>query len=126
MAQRVKKQTSAVGMAPFLGFVILVVVVGGTFLLSPGIIRFMTTQTVVFGLFGALLPISFPPTWSYIVQRLVVTGFFGVVTFVFVVIVIFAIQGEEKDPTFVDPETIRKEKKAAKDRLKKSGRKKRR
>lgn len=125
MAQRVKKETKATGLQPLIGFVILLVVVGGTFLISPGIIRFITTQRVVAGLFGEILPVQFPPGWAYVVQRLVVTGFGGIVGFIFVMLFLFAFSSEEVDPTYVDPETIRKEKEDAKKRLKKSGKKRR-
>ncbi len=125
MGRRLNEETVAVGMAPLLGFIILVGVVGGTFLISPSIIRFMTTQVVVAGLFGQILPVSFPAGWPYILQRLVVTSFGALVAFILVVILIFTIQGQDVDPTDVNPEDIRNEKKASLDRKKKAGRRRR-
>lgn len=80
-------------LGPVLGFIILLVGGGFSWLVAPRVINWMQTAEVNFGFFGPILPITFPATWSPIFQRLAIGGFMFLVFFIIAMIVMMALMG---------------------------------
>ncbi len=98
-------------MAPIIGFVIMLVVGGVAFLLSPRMVWWLkTTHFKLAGLI-TVLPIEFPKGWSALANQLVVTLFLFVLIFALVMTGILFLTGKsamgEKD---ISLDEIRREK----------------
>lgn len=86
-----KKKGDPLG--PLLGFIILIVGGGFSWIVAPRVIVWMENTRFVFGFLGPVLPIQFPDTWSSLVQRLVIGGFMFLIFFVIAMIVLLALMG---------------------------------
>jgi hypothetical protein len=61
-------------LVPFIGFVLLVVIGGGAFLIAPEVVVWMANTNFTVATTGwQLLPFRFPETWPPILARLAVT-----------------------------------------------------
>lgn len=117
MAMLEKKGKDAPPFNPFVGFIILLVLGALSFLASPALVRFITTANVRLGGFIQLFPMSFPPEWTFMTQRIVVTfaiflGFF----IIFMVIWSIVMAGSGRDEFDVDLTKLRKERAQARKR----------
>ncbi len=101
---------------PLIGFVIMALDGGISYLAAPGVINFLGTTVFVFGSFGQILPIAFPGDWPPTLTRLVVAGTMFLVIFTAMMIVIFAITKPPKEESHVDIGDVRKEVQARKKR----------
>lgn len=66
-----KEKTSA--LSPFIGFVMLIVTGGLSFLLSPTAVKWLKTTHWEPGGTMAILPLKFPASWSPMTEQLVVS-----------------------------------------------------
>ena len=99
-------------LVPFIGFVLLLVIGGGAFLVAPDVIVWMANTNFTFGATGwQLLPFRFPETWPPIMARLAVTvALFGLV-FSLVMIAMLAVMkpaGSELDVRGYKPKRKRR------------------
>jgi hypothetical protein len=100
---------------PLVGFVVLVIIVGLSFLISPMTVNFVTKTNLVLGASNIkLLPISFPSEWPPIGAQLVMTVAVSLVLFVIAMIIIFITIPGVRDDTTVNLDDIRKEVEARK------------
>ena len=88
-----EKKNKVDPLGPVLGFIILLVGGGFSWLVAPRVINWMETAEVNFGFFGPILPITFPNTWSPIFQRLAIGGFMFLLFFIIAMIVMMALMG---------------------------------
>lgn len=86
-----KKKADPLG--PLLGFLILIVGGGFSWIVAPRAIVWLENTRFVFGFLGPVLPIQFPDNWPSLMQRLVVSGFMFLIFFVIAMIVIMALMG---------------------------------
>ncbi|MGF1507288.1 MAG: hypothetical protein GYB64_03380 [Chloroflexi bacterium] len=110
---------------PVIGFIILVIGGGLAWLVSPGVLDFITTQPVSFGAFGQILPINMPAAWSASTERLVIAFLMFLVFFTIFMIIaaLFMIKPEKRDPQYVNLGEIRQEREAKqKEKLKRAKR----
>ncbi len=79
--RREEKKERADPLVPFIGFVLLLVIGGGAFLVAPNVITWMANTSFTVATTGwQLLPFRFPDTWPPILARLAVTvALFGLV-----------------------------------------------
>ncbi|MBN1122494.1 MAG: hypothetical protein JXJ17_15565 [Anaerolineae bacterium] len=101
---------------PLIGFVIMALGGGFSYLAAPGVINFLETTTFVFGFFGPILPIAFPSDWPPLLTRGVIAGMMFLVIFTVMMIVMFAIMKPPKEESHVDISDVRKEVQARKKR----------
>lgn len=57
---------------PFIGFVVLIVLGGFSFLAAPTVVKALTTAEFSMGFLGPVLPITFPDTWSPLISQTVI------------------------------------------------------
>jgi hypothetical protein len=114
--QKFQPKKKANPMLPLIGFVVMVLGGGFSYLVAPGVINFLQTTTFVFGSFGAILPITFPSEWPPAVLRLVIAGTMFLVIFTLMMVVIFAITKTPEEESHVDISDVRKEVQARKKR----------
>ena len=89
-----KKENPMLGL---IGFIIIVVIGGFSFLVSSPVLDFLTTANVTLGLSGIkLLPLTFPADWSRLGDQAAVA--FGIFMIVFVIAMIILF-------TFMKPST---------------------
>lgn len=113
--EEAQKSTAGTAARPLIGFVMFIIIVGISFLVSPVTVNFVTRTNVVLGASGIkLLPIFFPPDWPPIAAQLVMTIAVSLVLFVLAMIVIFIVFPGEKDTSTVNLDDIRKEVEARK------------
>jgi Na+/proline symporter len=106
--QRYEKKKKTNPMLPLIGFVIMAVGGGFSYLAAPGVIKFLETTTFVFGFFGPILPIAFPGDWPPLLTRGVVAGMMFLVIFTLMMVVIFAIIKPPHEESHVDISDVRK------------------
>lgn len=97
---------------PVLGFVLVVVVGGLAFLVSPRVVVWLKTThfSLAFGLLP-VLPIKFPQGWSPLTNQLVVTAFMFLVIFTLVMsTILFVTSKSAVGETDVNLDEIRREK----------------
>ena len=101
---------------PFIGFVVLVVLGGFSYLAAPTVVRALTTVEFSMGFFGPVLPIAFPENWSPFIQQSVIALVLMFVLFTLVMILMIPFLKTPGDPLDVrDPVVLsRKEKKRRK------------
>lgn len=105
-----KKQQNP--MLPIIGFVIMLIVGGAAFWVSPRMVFWLkTTQFKIAGLI-TVLPIEFPEGWSPIANQLAVTTFLFILLFTVVMAGILFLTGNTAmGETDVSLDEIRREKK---------------
>ncbi len=102
-------------LAPFIGFVVLLLVSGFSYLAAPAVIGWLVTANwTVAG--TQLLPFSFPGNWSYLAIRLSVAAGLFLVLFVLAMIVLMIVMGSARGETDVSYDDLRKEKERKKKR----------
>jgi cellobiose-specific phosphotransferase system component IIC len=103
---------------PFIGFVVLLVLGGFSFLAAPTVVKALTTVEFSMGFLGPVLPITFPETWSPFVSNTVIALVLMFVLFTLVMILMIPFlkpPGHELDVR--DPVVLsRKEKRRRKKR----------
>lgn len=117
-----KPQDKSAPWAPLVGFVLLVIIVGSTYLASPYIMRWLATTTVSMGFFGNILPITMPASWPFLLRRLIVTAIFSLVVFSIVMIPLMLMLRQTTDEMSVTLHDMRKERERKKKLDKKGGR----
>lgn len=104
-----EKQTNP--MLPLVGFVVLLILGGLSFLASPYIVQWLKTTTFSLGGFIKVLPVQFPPNWPLIVDQIAVTLVLFVLFFTIVMIALFSfMKPPGVDETSVSLDTLRREK----------------
>jgi hypothetical protein len=113
---REEKETNP--LLSLIGFVVLIVLGILSFFVSPRIVRWLTTTELKLGALGLpVLPITFPETWPFIVDRLVVTLIMFIIFFAIGMIVWSAIaKPPEIDERDVSIAKLRAEKAKSKKR----------
>lgn len=66
---------------PFIGFVLLIIIVGVSFWLSPDAVQWVQTTHWKMGGRVEVLPLTFPAEWPFIVNQLVVTLVMSIIMF---------------------------------------------
>lgn len=90
-------------LTPFIGFVMILVIGGFSFLIAPAAARFLTETNYSLGAFGwKILPIVFPATWPDILVRVLIS--LGLFLFLFTILMIpvLGLMTEKEDP-YLDP-----------------------
>ena len=113
IADNKKEQNPMLGL---IGFIIMVVVGGISFLISGPLTRYLTTAHLTVGMTGLkLLPVKFPPDWSPLAGQLAVAFGVFLVVFVFSMLILFIfMKPPSKDEMNVDIDILRKEVEARK------------
>jgi hypothetical protein len=103
---------------PFIGFVVLIVLGGFSFLAAPTVVKALTTVQFSMGFWGPVLPITFPETWPPFVQQTVIALVLMFILFTLVMILMIPFLKTPGDPLDVrDPVVLsRKEKQRRKRR----------
>jgi hypothetical protein len=110
-----KRQNPMLGL---IGFIVIVLIGGGSFAVSGPVTNYLQTATVVLGASGIkILPIAFPPDWSPLANQLAVTAGLFIVLFVIAMLIMFIFMTPAgQDDLSVNMNTIRQEAKARKKR----------
>ena len=110
-----KRQNPMLGL---IGFIVIVLIGGGSFAVSGPVTNYLQTATLVLGASGIkLLPIAFPPDWSPLANQLAVTAGLFLVLFVIAMGIMFIFMTpSSQDDTTVSMDTMRQEAKARKKR----------
>jgi uncharacterized membrane protein YhaH (DUF805 family) len=95
---------------PIIGFIMIVVLGGIAYVISPGVVSWLT-HTSWSTATGSVLPIHFPPTWSSTTVQLVVALGIFLVLFVIATIGLLIVMGTPSGPTDVSLQELRNEKK---------------
>lgn len=95
---------------PFLGFFMLVLIGGFSYLVSPMVADFLTTTNWSAGS-TKILPIAFPAGWSTLMVNGAVTLGLSMILFAIAMILLFMVMGSPEGPTDVSLKEIRDEKK---------------
>ena len=105
-------------MSGLIGFIVIVLIGGGSFAVSGPVTNYLQTATVVLGASGIkILPLAFPPDWSPLANQLAVTAGLFLVLFVIVMAVMFIFMTPaSQDELSVNMDTMRQEAKARKKR----------
>ena len=91
-------------LGPFIGFVVIIVIGGFSFLAAPTVIRALTTVQFSMGVFGPVLPIAFPETWSPFAQQSIIAVVLMIILFSLVMILMIPFLKTPGDPLDVrDP-----------------------
>jgi hypothetical protein len=98
-------------LGPLIGFIVLIVVGGLAYLVSPAIVKWLTTTQLTFGSLGQVLPIQFPEAWPEMMTRIVVAVAIFAIVFIIAMIPIFAMVGTPKGEMDVDLGKVRDERK---------------
>jgi hypothetical protein len=97
---------------PFIGFVVLVVLGGFSFLAAPTVVNALTTVQFSLGFFGPVLPITFPEKWSPLLRQSVIAVVVMVVLFTLVMILMIPFLKTSGDPRDVrDPVVLNRREK---------------
>jgi len=98
-------------MLGLIGFIILVVVGGFSFLISGPILGFLTTANVTLGQSGIkLLPLTFPAEWSQLADQAAIAFGIFLIVFVLSMIVLFSfMKPSTESETSVSMEQMRQE-----------------
>jgi hypothetical protein len=97
---------------PISGFILMVVVCGLAWLISPRMVVWLKTTNFKLGGLLTVLPIQFPKDWSALTNQLVVTAFLSILVFTLVMSVLFFfMKVPGSNETDVSLDTIRQEKK---------------
>lgn len=104
---------------PLIGFIVMILVGGFSYLVAAPVKEFVTTQEFYFGSFGwQIFPVAFPATWPESMQTLVVGG----VVFMFLFIIFMIIMLLLLPTPNSEYQDIIKEQQAAKKQSKKKRR----
>jgi hypothetical protein len=104
-----KKQQSP--MLPIIGFVVILIVGGAAFLVSPRVVTWLGTTHFSLGGLITVLPIAFPKGWSPLANQLAVTAFMFILLFTIVMSgILFFIGKSVVGETDVNLDDIRREK----------------
>jgi hypothetical protein len=103
---------------PFIGFVVLVVLGGFSFLAAPTVVKALSTVQFSMGFFGPILPIAFPEAWSPFLRQVVIALVLMFVLFTVVMILMIPFLKTPGDPLDVRDPVVRsrREKKRRKKR----------
>jgi hypothetical protein len=105
----IASQEKANPLIPFIGFVMLLVVGGLSYLVAPAATGWlMTAQWTLAG--TAILPFAFPAAWSPVMVRVSVAAGLFLLLFVLVMIVMLLMMGSPKTETDATYGQLRKEK----------------
>jgi hypothetical protein len=101
---------------PFIGFVVMIVLGGFSFLAAPTVVKALTTVQFSLGWMGPILPLTFPEKWSPFVQQSVIAVVLMFVLFTLVMILMIPFLKPPGDPLDIrDPVVLsRKEKRRRK------------
>lgn len=106
-----KEERKQSPMLPIIGFVVFLIVGGIAFLVSPAMVKWLSTTTFKLGGFIPVLPISFPKGWPPIADQLAVTFFLFIVFFTLTMATLFffmKVPGQNESDVNLDD--IRREK----------------
>jgi hypothetical protein len=115
VADASKEQNPMLGL---IGFVMLVVVGGVSYLISAPLTTYVTTAHVTLGATGLkLLPVLFPSDWSPLAGQLAVAFFIFLILFIVVMIILFMfMRPSTRSEMSVSVDVLRQEKAAKKKR----------
>ena len=108
-----KEQNPMIGL---IGFIMIIVVGGVSFLLSIPLTTYFKTTRLTLGMSGLqVLPLKFPQGWSPLGQQLAVTAGLFLVLFVISMVILFMfMKPSSEDETSVNLDVMRKEVEARK------------
>ncbi len=113
--QQATKRRKRSPLGPLIGFIVLVVVLGVSFLAAPSAVNWLETAEFTLGAFGwRVLPITFPAEWSPLVIQTVVTLFMALVLFIILMIIMFALMKPPREELDVEYSAVRARKGATK------------
>ncbi len=110
-----KKENPMLGL---IGFIIIVVIGGFSFLVSGPVLNYLTTANVTLGLSGIkLLPLAFPPEWSRLGDQVAVAfGIFMIIFVIAMIILFMFMKPSTQSENSVSLEDMRREVEARKRR----------
>ena len=92
---------------PFIGFVVLIVLGGFSFLAAPTVVKALTTVEFSMGFLGPVLPITFPDTWSPFISQTVIALVLMFVLFSLVMILMIPFLKPPGDPLDIRDPVVR-------------------
>jgi predicted acyltransferase len=110
-----KRQNPMLGL---IGFIVVILIGGGSFAVSGPVTNYLQTANVVLGASGVkILPMAFPPDWSQLGNQLAVTAGLFLILFVIAMLLMFIFMTPKSEgETSVSMDTIRQEAKARRKR----------
>ncbi len=105
--QRQEEKKKSDPLQPLLGFILLIVIGGLSYLASPFVLNWLQTTNLSLGMLGPILPMTLPPEWPEIVKQGLVTVLLFMVGFTVAMIVLFSITKPPKGETDVSMAEVR-------------------